>query len=139
MDPRPVDTSGGLLLELCSATGCVLLNGRARGDERGHPTFRPRRVRGQAGSPSVLDYGLVSLPLYDHVESFRVLSGGQFDDTSDHNPLSCVVRLLPLPSGRFQGGAEGQGLVGAGAQQFHQQEHIAVLVAMEINHMGIAG
>mgnify|MGYP001807665305 CR=1 FL=1 len=25
----------------CAATGCVLLNGRARGDEQGQPTFRP--------------------------------------------------------------------------------------------------
>lgn len=44
-DPRPVDMGGQL--QLCVASGCVLLNGRACGDEHGRSTFRPYGLRGR--------------------------------------------------------------------------------------------
>lgn len=108
-DSRPADHSGRLLLELCTSSGCVLLNGRARGDEHSSATCRPYSLRGVQGDPSVIDYGVVTATLYPLVQSFRVVCNEQVEATSDHNPLVCTFELHTLPTGRFGPGVGGGG------------------------------
>ena len=86
-DTGDADARGEWLIEhICKATGSVLLNGRAPGDEHGAYTFPASR--------SCLDYGIVSTEFYHQVTGFRVL---EYDPTvSDHRAIQCTI-LLPQP------------------------------------------
>jgi hypothetical protein len=75
---------GRRLVEMCVASKCVMLNGRAPGDEEGVSTFV-----GAQGS-SVIDYGIVSRSLFPCVSTFAVEDNFGL---SDHNPLVMVVAL----------------------------------------------
>ena len=98
---RSVDTAGRLLLEMCAATSCVLLNGRCDGDLQGAYTFRSYGLRSSRGACSVVDYGVVSECLFPSVQSFKLVSCDDVADTSDHNALVCTITVPSLPVGRF--------------------------------------
>ena len=108
-DVRPPNQAGRLLVELCNSAGCVLLNGRARGDEQGAPTHRPYGSRAGAVRGGVLDYGLVSAEMYARVESFTVVCDEDIRATSDHNALRCSMSI-PMLSGGRRGQAGGSGV-----------------------------
>lgn len=54
---------------MCMSSGCVVLNGRSPGDIDSHPTF----VGWQGGSTSVIDSGIVSRPLFPHMQQLAVM------------------------------------------------------------------
>ena len=83
------DSFGHLLVDKCCLeAGCVLLNGRACGDEQGACTR----------AAACLDYGLTPLSSYHVVQSFTVLPP---EPLSDHQPLECVVSMpCPPPPAR---------------------------------------
>lgn len=93
MDQKQVDAGGRFLLKLCQEADCVVLNGRATGDETGAFTYHKVGKAGRILSQSVLDYGLCNRDAFGHVSSFKVLG---FDPTlSDH----CMVRCeLVVPA-----------------------------------------
>jgi hypothetical protein len=81
-DMAPTDTFGHLLIDhCCIETGCVLLNGRAPGDEQGECT------RGLA----CLDYAITDACTYSSVESFKVCLPAA--EVSDHLALECILAL----------------------------------------------
>ena len=86
-EDRTVDSHAeGLMLGLNSC-GCVLLNGRAPGDESGlHTCF-------VNGGCSVVDYGIVSAGLFASVRSFRVLDRQGELESKDHAALSVCVNM----------------------------------------------
>jgi exonuclease III len=88
-DRTPACAVGKRLVELCVATGCVFLNGRAPGDQEGRSTFE-----GGEG-PSVIDYGIVSRSLFPHVPTFAVEDNFGL---SDHNPLVTVLCVPTRPA-----------------------------------------
>ncbi len=67
--------------------GCVLLNGRAPGDEEGRSTCFVN------GGSSVVDYGIVSADLYDSVRSFRVLERDGEVESKDHAALAVCINM----------------------------------------------
>lgn len=77
---------GKLLVDLCVATDCVILNGRAPGDESGAFTFES-----SGGQGSVIDYGIVSRACFPWV--YRFLPVPRVDSMSDHCMLLCVIEL----------------------------------------------
>lgn len=94
------DGFGMQLIQLCSATGCLILNGRIFTKPRAsvgtapadHPSARFTCWGRRADGPStVVDYVLVSGGLFPHVRSFAV---GDFDlSCSDHAPLLVSLEL----------------------------------------------
>lgn len=79
-----------------NACNCVLLNGRAPGDESGSWTCYHRDGR------SVVDYGIVSSPLYPAVQSFRVCAFEGELVSQDHAALVVqldLARPLQQPAG----------------------------------------
>lgn len=91
-DSRPACLMGKALVRMCEVAGCVVLNGRAPGDEWGAPTRYPTAPGQQ---PSVIDYGIVSRALFPLVERFAVTGGpgAYVRDTSDHCILQCILGL----------------------------------------------
>ena len=79
-DKIPSDYRGKELLELCKALGLVILNGRKTGDIFGKYTSF------QWNGNSVVDYVIVSQPVYDEIECFKV--GNYIPWLSDH----CAIR-----------------------------------------------
>jgi len=86
----PACEFGMQLIDLCTSTGSVLLNGRAPGDQAGALT----RFSAHTSRASVVDYGIVSSGLYKYVTNFVVMSDGCLE-LSDHAPLLCVFDLPP--------------------------------------------
>jgi hypothetical protein len=97
-DARPVCSFGQQLLALCSATDCIILNGRTPGDPTGAATFmsqrsvlggvdnsdgdtsnsssnkrRNKRTHTTAVCRSVIDYGVASRSLFPRVDNFAVV------------------------------------------------------------------
>jgi hypothetical protein len=54
------------LVDLCVATKCLIMNGRAPGDEQAAATF----VGWDGKVSTVVDYGIVSRGLFPHVQRF---------------------------------------------------------------------
>lgn len=77
---------GKQFVDMCVASKCLILNGRAPGDEQGAATF----VGWNGSASTVIDYGVVSRGLYPHVQHFTVLPNAGW---SDHNSLFVSVRL----------------------------------------------
>lgn len=78
-DTAGTDAFGKLLItQCCIEAGCILLNGRAPGDEHGACTRES----------ACLDYGLTTMAGYPLVESFRVLP---LEPLSDHKPIECCI------------------------------------------------
>ena len=88
---RPCAFGKLLVQHLCIETGCVLLNGRAPGDEHGACTSHSGRDGTLA---SCIDYGIIDMRSYSAVRAFRVLPRHA---SSDHSPLHCEL-TLPEPS-----------------------------------------
>ncbi len=74
---------GSKLIKLCETLGLVILNGRTTGDASGRYTYHSTR-----GS-SVIDYGICSLSLYKHIQSFVVEDCPWY---SDHSPISIIFK-----------------------------------------------
>ena len=80
-DTVGTDSFGRMLIaQCCIEAGCLLLNGRAPGDEQGACTREN----------ACLDYGLATVMGYPLVQSFRVLP---LEPLSDHQPIECKIRL----------------------------------------------
>lgn len=89
------DTRGKQLVEeVCWATSCVILNGRAPGDRHGQWT-RDTTRNGQP-SRSCIDYGLVEACAYSRVQQFSIRPHMQL---SDHNMMVCDLQLAPAAAG----------------------------------------
>ena len=107
-DARVVCAFGQSLLNVCAATGCMLLNGRdvsdgvLRAAATSHPACRRtfRSWRSNAAS-SVIDYCLISSGFVSRVSYFQV---GEFVQWSDHAPLECGI--CPAPAAAVKGGSE---------------------------------
>jgi hypothetical protein len=82
----PACEFGVQLVDLCTSTGSIILNGRAPGDQDGAVT----RFSAHTSRASVVDYGIVSSGLYRYVTNFMVM--GRLE-VSDHAPLLCVFDL----------------------------------------------
>ena len=87
-DTGVADSFGKMLVaQCCIEAGCVLLNGRAPGDEQGACTRQSH----------CLDYGIASMAGYSVVRAFKVLPA---EPISDHQPLECELNThnfhLPL-------------------------------------------
>ena len=83
-DRGAADSFGKMMIEQCCIeAGCMLLNGRAPGDEQGACT-RERHC---------IDYGIVSQAGYSTVHSFKVLPA---EPISDHQPIECELVLHNL-------------------------------------------
>ena len=79
-DNASIDMFGKLLItQCCIEAGCILLNGRAPGDEQGACTREN----------ACLDYGLGTMACYPLVRSFRVLP---LEPLSDHKPIQCTIQ-----------------------------------------------
>jgi hypothetical protein len=88
VDASAPGQEGKQFVNMCVASKCLILNGRAPGDEQGAATF----VGWNGSASTVIDYGVVSRGLYPHVQRFAVHSGA---DWSDHNKLFVSLRLPP--------------------------------------------
>ena len=79
-DPRRVDTHGRCLLELCKATGLLILNGRI-----GHDEGIGACTRINETSATMVDYVIASPGLFPSVNGFKM--NRKFPE-SDHLPIS---------------------------------------------------
>jgi hypothetical protein len=86
VDRTPPGDEGRLLVDSCVATKCLILNGRAQGDEQASATF----VGWDGMVSTVVDYGIVSRGLFPHVQRFVVHPRLPH---SDHNSLMLSVKL----------------------------------------------
>ena len=78
-DNIPINLRGREILDLCIGSGLRILNGRKLGDLNGNYTcFNDR-----AQNPSVIDYALVHVDLYDQINMFKV---------SEFTPFLTIVR-----------------------------------------------
>ena len=94
-DTSPANPYGQALVDVCQATGVVIANGRAPGDEHGARTFLASAL------PSVIDYCLVDTCCFPMVQSLCVEDKPW--DWGDHAPIMAVLQLdafqLDAPGG----------------------------------------
>lgn len=88
----PDQAAAAELLDGLFAASCVVLNGRAPGDELGRCTCWKHNTSGGRIGSSVVDYGIVSTNLYPAVQRFEVMA---FKPalSQDHCALLMQVRL----------------------------------------------
>ena len=79
---RVVDTFGPSLLDMCMELNVHIENGRAKGDERGEYTLMIQNGH------SVIDYFIMSTPMFDWIENFAVLRY----DVGYHLPVECELK-----------------------------------------------
>lgn len=84
LDTKIPDKHGKLLLNLCKSSGLRILNGRKLGDLQGNFTCFNHR-----GNPSVIDYMLCDVDIFNEVEYFQVQDLVPF---SIHCMISCVLK-----------------------------------------------
>ena len=77
-----------------NAVQCVLLNGRATGDEIGQHTFAKKSVGGEVIAKSAIDFAIVSASLYRRVRCFRI---HDFDASLSHDHCIISLQLSLLP------------------------------------------
>ena len=79
---RVVNKFGLSLLDMCIELNVHIANGRAKGDERGEYTFINQNGH------SVIDYFIMSTPMFDWIENFEVLRY----DVGCHLPVVCELK-----------------------------------------------
>ena len=89
----PVCEQGRALVQFCSATGLLVMNGRLPGDELGSPTCF-------AGSPSTIDLFLGSPGL---LQGSRLRVLGPVPEYVQHRPVELLLALAKHPVGAHPG------------------------------------
>ena len=87
MDPRPLNNNGSDLINLCKASGLLILNGRV-GDDKGAGGY----TRVDENGSGVLDYVLGTPSIFMMVNNFEIHD--KFPE-SDHLPVLFSLRLDP--------------------------------------------
>ena len=87
-DLRPLDDHGSNVLELCKSCNMFIGNSRLPGNDfkKGSITWISR---GNSSHVGVLDYALLSINLYNDVETFNI---GNFLPHSDHAPIELSIK-----------------------------------------------
>jgi hypothetical protein len=73
---------------------CVLLNGRAAGDEQGQHTFFRKNADGVVIGKSAIDFAIVSASLYNHVQRLTVCD---HDNNLSHDHCALLLELIFRP------------------------------------------
>ena len=96
MDTRVPDREAALqLLHGLNTVECVVLNGRATGDEHGHCTFVRKGDDGHVSGSSTIDFAIVSASLYNSVQRLTIHDHQDDSVSRDHCPMSLQLALRP--------------------------------------------